>query len=79
MGKNEGFDGIIKDGVNGFLCKAGDSDELAAILTKIKNMTREELMKISEAAIATGRWLTDTNVAKMYAEDLFKKQGNYDS
>ena len=30
--KNEGMEGIIIDGENGFLCTAGDDDELASII-----------------------------------------------
>lgn len=70
--RNEGFDGVIRDGENGFLCNAGDSDELASIMKRIRSLSKEELLKISEAAISTARWLTDVNAAKMYADDLFK-------
>ena len=68
--RNEGFDGIIEDGVNGFLCKAGDADELASIITRVRSLSREQLQMISEAAIATSRWLTDTNAATMYLDSL---------
>ena len=30
--RDEGFDGIIQDGVNGFLCKSGDETELVQYL-----------------------------------------------
>ena len=70
--RNEGFDGIIQDGVNGFLCKAGDFKELAAIIKRIKSIPQKKLQEISEAAIATARWLTDVNAATMYLEDITK-------
>ena len=68
--RNEGFDGIIKDGVNGFLCKAGDSTELAAIFRRINSLTVAERQRISANAIATAQSMTDYKVAKQYIEDL---------
>ena len=68
--RNEGFDGIIKDGVNGFLCKAGDATELAAIIRRINSLTPDERQLISDNAIATAKSMTDYKVAKQYLEDL---------
>lgn len=64
--RREGFDGIIRDGENGFLCEAGNTEDLAQILLKVKAMSSEQLMKISNAAMATARDLTDENVARIY-------------
>lgn len=68
--RDEGFDGIIEDGKNSFLCKAGDVEELTAIISKIKAMSPAERRRISENAMATAKELTDENVAKMYLEAL---------
>lgn len=68
--KNEGMEGIIEDGVNGFLCKAGDESELAQIIDKINNMSQVEINQISQNAIATARKLTDSRVAKDYIESI---------
>lgn len=70
--RNEGMDGVIKDSVNGFLCKAGDYEELASIIKRINSMTPEQRMEISIKAIETARWLTDANAAKMYIDDVTK-------
>ena len=70
--RNEGMDGVIKDGVNGFLCKAGDYEELALIIKHINSMTPEQRMEISKKAIETAKWLTDANAAKMYIDDVIK-------
>lgn len=70
--KKEGFDGVIIDGVNGFLCEAGNAKELSEIIRKIKSLSKEECIKISEQAIATAKKLTDKNVADMYLNDLMK-------
>ena len=68
--RKEGFDGIIQDGVNGFLCEAGNSNELSQIVKRIKCMPLEELQRISDNAIKTACTLTDVNAAKMYIDDV---------
>ena len=70
--RREGFDGIIKDGVNGFLCEAGDPDELSVIISRIRIMAKEDLKKISHNAMMTARNLTDKKVAEIYLENLNK-------
>lgn len=64
----EGMDGIIKDQVNGFLCEAGNQNELSSIIKKIKHMSLEDLACISDAAIKTAKKYTDYSVAKLYIE-----------
>lgn len=66
----EGFDGIIVDGVNGFLCKAGDANELASIFRRIDAMTVKEKVAISQRAIETAKTLTDVKAAKQYLDNL---------
>lgn len=70
--RNEGFDGIIVDGENGFLCKAGDAHELAQTMRRIEAMSREEKAAISERAIQTAKGLTDFKAAKLYIDDVNK-------
>lgn len=64
----EGFDGIIEHGKNGFLCEAGNKDELARLIEEIREMAPESLQEISRNAIETAKWLTDKNAAKMYID-----------
>ena len=71
--KKEGFDGIIEDGVNGFLCKAGDAEELAAIIHRINSMTAEERQKVSENAIETAKRLTDEQAARLYINSITER------
>lgn len=71
--RGEGMDGIIIDGENGFLCKAGDAYELAATIRRINALSTEKKNRISANARKTALRLTDTAVAKMYAESLFSK------
>ncbi len=70
--KNEGFDGIIEDGFNGFLCEAGNVEELTNIINRIRNMDKVQLEIISKNAIATAREMTDKKVAAAYIHDIEK-------
>ena len=64
--RNEGMEGIVQDGVNGFLCNAGDSKELTMIFNKISRMPKDELIKVSDNAYETAMNLTDEKVAERY-------------
>ena len=66
--RNEGFDGIIEHGKNGFLCKAGDVEELSRLIYEIKRMSPMKLQDISRNAILTAKNLTDKKAAKMYID-----------
>lgn len=74
--RNEGFDGIIRDGENGFLCEAGNAEELASIIKKIRSMTEDDLQLISRNAIATAESLTDVKAAKIYIDNVEKAINN---
>lgn len=68
--KGEGMEGIIEHGVNGFLCEAGNSDELANIIQNINSLSAIEKMAISERAKATAIEMSDFNVAKYYIDSV---------
>lgn len=70
--KNEGMEGIIEDGVNGFLCKAGDDEELASIINRINSMPQKKLNQISQNAKETAIRLTDEKVAKDYINSILE-------
>ena len=71
--RNEGIDGVIIDGKNGFLCEAGNAVELAEIIKRINLMPPEERLRISEAAIETASGLTDKKAAELYLNDVMKR------
>ena len=71
--RREGFDGVIIHGENGFLCEAGNADELANLITYINTLPAAELQRISENAINTAKRLTDENAAKMYIDDVIAR------
>ena len=68
--KNEGFDGIIKHGYNGFLCEAGNFKELSNLINEINELNNEKILKISKNAIATASELTNFKAAKQYLNNL---------
>jgi len=68
--KNQGFDGIIKNGINGFLCEAGNVKELTSIINEIRLLDVDKLKDISNAAIKTARQLTDSKVAENYIKEI---------
>ena len=70
--RHEGIDGIIEDGVNGFLCEAGNADELANIISRIRKMSPKELKEMSNHAKETARLYSDVNVAKNYIDEISK-------
>lgn len=66
--RNEGMQGIIEDGINGFLCEAGNGEELVSIIKRINSLSAEEKNSISQKARETATRLSDYNVAKTYIE-----------
>ncbi len=68
--RNEGFDGIIIDGQNGFLCEAGNVGELSSILKRISHLPHWELSRISQNARATAMRFGDGVVAKKYLDNV---------
>lgn len=68
--RGQGIDGVIKDGENGYLCKGGDSIELASIIKRINALSAEEKKKISDNARQAAEQFSDYNVAKMYIESV---------
>lgn len=68
--RDEGMDGVIINGVNGFLCKAGDENELERIISDIKKMDATELHQISQKAIETAKNMTDRKMAEAYINGI---------
>jgi glycosyltransferase involved in cell wall biosynthesis len=68
--KNEGIDGIIVNGINGFLCHAGNNNELGEIIIHINQLSIEERKKISQNAIQTATSLKESTVAYNYLQSV---------
>lgn len=72
--KGGGFDGLIQDGVNGFICKPGNQDELERVYKRISTMTTEERNRIGQAAIDTAIHYSEREVADRYLNDILNNQ-----
>lgn len=71
--RKEGIDGVIADGKNGFLVKAGDPEELSALYGRIFDLSPEERRAVARSAKATATQMTDSAVAARYLSDLLSK------
>jgi len=72
--KGGGFDGIVVDGVNGFICNPGDAEMLRNIYERIENMTSEERNTIGQRAIDTAIHYSEKQVAERYLNDILDNQ-----
>lgn len=69
---NEGFDGVINNMENGFLCNAGNLVELSETFKTIENLTDKEYYDIQKAAYETAQNMTDSKMAEKYLIDIVK-------
>lgn len=67
---NFGIDGILKHGVNGFLCNPGDIHGLLSTLNEISDMTEERLASISHECFETVQKLEEKKVAESYLREI---------
>ena len=66
----EGFDGVIIDGFNGFLCEAGNIQSLSETIKKINELSIQEKKEISNNAIFTASKFTNFKTAHNYLNSL---------
>ena len=74
--KNGGFDGIIINGENGFVCEPGSTVELCKIYERICDLSIEERNKIGERAIELAKHFSEKEVADKYLEDILERNDN---
>ena len=72
--KGGGFDGIIQDGLNGFICEPGDQGSLENVYKRIMGMSKEERNKVGKAAIDTAIHYSEREVAERYLNDIIVNQ-----
>lgn len=65
----EGFDGIIEDQKNGYLCEAGNVKMLEYIIMDIINSPLEKLYSMQKEAFLTAVNMTDDKMAEKYIMD----------
>ena len=66
----EGIDGIIKNGVNGFLVKPGDPESVYRVLKEVFALTNNRLRDISKEAVETAKLFNEENVSRAYSSFL---------
>ncbi|MCI8418115.1 MAG: glycosyltransferase [Lachnospiraceae bacterium] len=71
--KGGGFDGIVEDGINGFLCEAGDAQMLETIYEQIIEMDTKQRNLIGQRAIDTAIQFSERTVAQRYLNDVIKR------
>lgn len=70
--RNEGIDGIIKDGENGFLCDAGDDASVSRTLIRAMRLSAAEERKIRERSLTTVEGFSCGKKAEEYLENIKK-------
>ncbi|WP_339316208.1 glycosyltransferase family 4 protein [Oceanobacillus sp. FSL W7-1304] len=68
--KGEGVDGIIKDGLNGYLCEPRNIDDLVHTLSRVLNLDINTRTQIIENAVNTARIMTQEKIANDYLNIL---------
>lgn len=68
-----GFDGIIKNGENGFLCKQGDAEMLAKTFKTINDLSIKERNRIGQNAINVGLNYSEKDVADRYLNEVIRR------
>lgn len=67
---NNGIDGVIKNGENGFLCRARNSKELSSLLNSIYETPINHLLHLSDQSYNTILDYTEDNASSNYFEHI---------
>lgn len=68
--RNEGIDGIIVDGRNGFLVEPERQDSVEQVLDKIFHMSLQELQNMSGEAVKTVLYHNEEDMSRYYLEEM---------
>ncbi|MGF1834826.1 glycosyltransferase [Photobacterium sanguinicancri] len=72
--KNEGIDGVVNDGQNGFLTSIGDVNNLSKILTKLYLMNSSDVTNLSFNGIETAKKMQNKTLAKDFIDNLVESR-----
>ena len=72
---NEGMDGIITNKVDGFLCNAGDEENLELLLNDIILQPLDNLHEIAKNGYKLASGYTESRVAYNYLSTISRKEG----
>ena len=68
--RNEGMDGIILDGWNGFLCGSGNTEELSKVFDVISRLDEKAIVNIKKRSMITGMEYSKQNAAINYLSKI---------
>lgn len=68
--EDDRIDGIVQDGINGYILKAKDVDALTKKLNEIAEHSTKKLSAMSKAAVETASNLTEEKTATRYIEEV---------
>lgn len=77
--KNEGIDGVIRNGENGYLVDPNNISELTLVLDGLMSMVSNEIERCMEAALRTAKRLTNENLAhelESFLRDFVKENSD---
>lgn len=70
--RNEGIDGIIRDGENGFLCDAGNEASIRDKIFRAVTLSEEEYRRIVWNSLCTAQDFSSDRQARAYLDNLTK-------
>jgi len=68
--ENEGIDGIIKDGENGFLVKQFDQESVTNTINRIVTMSEANISVISQNAVKTALYYNEKDMSLRYLDEV---------
>jgi glycosyltransferase involved in cell wall biosynthesis len=68
--KGQGIDGVIKDGINGFLAEPNNVDELTKKIEQYFDMTDDKRMEILNRSYSTANQYKESSVAEDYLDKI---------
>lgn len=74
--ENEGIDGIIIDGENGFLVKPNSVESVLAVLKKVIQLNEQQIQSISTNAIETAKYYNEKDMSLRYLAEMKKFVGD---
>ncbi len=76
--ENEGIDGIIINGENGFLVKPNSAESVLKVIKEIVKMDDYQIQAISDKAVETAKYYNEHDMSLRYLEEMKKVVGGDD-
>lgn len=76
--ENEGIDGVIVDGKNGFLVKPNSEESVLMVLKRIVQLNDQQINSVSTRGIETAKYYNEKDMSLRYLEEMKKVVGDDD-